>query len=210
MELLRVGPAAKRIGVHPATLRRWADEGRVPVVRSGRERRFSTDDLDHFLGVASQSPARLEALYVRVSGTTEQESSLAAQEAELRESATGQVVAVFKDRASGLREHRPGLDHLLAVAQTGAVTVVRVTHEDRLARLGGAWITRLLAASNVGVEVLHPKAASGGVDELLQDFMSLVASFSGRMYGIRSRDAKARLLAAAEQRNTVSDDVSAL
>jgi predicted site-specific integrase-resolvase len=47
---------------------------------------------------------RREALYVRVSGTRGQESSLAAQEAELRTSACGAVIAVFKDRASGLRE----------------------------------------------------------------------------------------------------------
>ena len=31
MELLRVGPAAKRIGVHPGTLRRWADEWSGPT-----------------------------------------------------------------------------------------------------------------------------------------------------------------------------------
>jgi putative resolvase len=35
------------------------------------------------------------------------------------------------------------------------------------------------------------------VEELLADFMVLVATFAGRMYGIRSREAKRRLLAAA-------------
>ncbi|MFF4838421.1 recombinase family protein [Streptomyces sp. NPDC001315] len=56
---------------------------------------------------------------VRVSGTGGQESSLAAQEAELRASASGVAVAVFKDRASGLRESRPGLDRLLKRAAAG-------------------------------------------------------------------------------------------
>ncbi len=79
---------------------------------------------------------RLEGLYVRVSGSTGQESSLEAQEAELRATATGEVVKVFRDRASGLREDRPGLNKLLAAVANGAVTVVRVTHEDRLARFG--------------------------------------------------------------------------
>jgi predicted site-specific integrase-resolvase len=32
------------------------------------------------------------------------------------------------------------------------------------------------------------------MDELLDDFMSLVATFAGRMYGIRSRQARQRLL----------------
>ena len=33
---LRFKAAAEVLGVHPVTLRRWADEGRVPVVRPGR------------------------------------------------------------------------------------------------------------------------------------------------------------------------------
>ncbi|MFE7358889.1 recombinase family protein, partial [Streptomyces sp. NPDC057543] len=36
------------------------------------------------------------------------------------------------DRGSGLRENRPGLNRLLAMVADGTVTVVRVTHEDRL------------------------------------------------------------------------------
>lgn len=141
---------------------------------------------------------RHEALYVRVSGRTGQESSLAAQDAELRATAAGEVVAVFRDRASGLRESRPGLDRLLRRARVGEFTHVRVTHEDRLARFGTAWITALLDRDQVRVEVLHPRrGAPGGSEELLADFMALDASFSGRMYGIRSRQARRRLLEAA-------------
>ena len=52
-------------------------------------------------------------------------------------------------------------------------------------------------ADGVRAEVLHPKAAApGGTEELLAEFVSLIASFSGRVYGIRSRQARQRLLAA--------------
>lgn len=197
MSLLRLGPAAEYIGVHPVTLRRWADEGRVAVTWVGRERRFDSALLDAFVGRGEAERPRREALYVRVSGTTGQESSLVAQEAELRATAAGEVVAVFKDRASGLRENRPGLTRLLKASAAGEFTVVRVTHSDRLARFGTAWLTALLARDGVSVEVVHSKGSAGGVEELLDDFMSLVATFAGRMYGIRSREAKRRLLAAA-------------
>ncbi|MFG3700300.1 IS607 family transposase [Micromonospora sp. NPDC047620] len=197
MSLLRLGPAAEYIGVHPVTLRRWADEGRVAVTWVGRERRFDSALLDVFVGRVEADRPRREALYVRVSGTTVQESSLVAQEADLRATAVGEVVAVFKDRASGLRENRPGLTRLLKAAAAGEFTVVRVTHSDRLARFGTAWLIALLARDGVTVEVLHSKGSAGGIEELLDDFMSLVAMFAGRMYGIRSRDAKRRLLAAA-------------
>ncbi|WP_201749474.1 IS607 family transposase [Micromonospora sicca] len=197
MSLLRLGPAPEYVGVHPVTLRRWADEGRVAVTWVGRERRFDSSLLDVFVGRIEAVRPRREALYVRVSGSTGQESSLVAQEAELRATAASEVVAVFKDRASGLRENRPGLARLLKAAAAGEFTVVRVTHSDRLARFGGAWLTALLARDGVSVEVLHAKGSAGGVEELLDDFMSLVATFAGRMYGIRSREARRRLLAAA-------------
>jgi excisionase family DNA binding protein len=198
--MLRVSVAAKRVGIHPQTLRLWADEGRVPVVWVGRERRFREADVDALIAAAAAEPesvVRREALYVRVSGTTGQETSLAGQETELRDTATGVVVRVFRDKASGLRENRPGLRRLLAAAHAGEFTIVRVTHEDRLARFGVGWLQDLLARDNVTVEVLHPKGSAGGMDELLADFMSLVATFAGGMYGLRSRDAEQRLLAAA-------------
>ncbi|WP_285560136.1 IS607 family transposase [Actinoplanes regularis] len=204
--MLRVSAAAKRVGIHPQTLRQWADEGRVPFVRVGAERRFREADLDALIGSpttvpsAATSVVRREALYIRVSGTAGQETSVAGQEAELRASTSGEIVKVFRDKASGLRENRPGLQRLLAAARAGQFTVVRVTHEDRLARFGAGWLRELLARDGVRVEVLHPKGSAGGMEELLADFMSLVSTFAGRMYGIRSREARQRLLARAGER----------
>jgi len=119
---------------------------------------------------------------VRVSGATRQES------------ATGTVARVFRDRASGLREDRPGLEKMLSAVADRQVTVVRVTHEDRLARFGAGWLRRLLAVHGATVEVLHAKA-QGGREELLEDFISLVTTFAGRLYGMRSAAARKRLLA---------------
>ena len=41
--------AAERLGVHPTTLRRWADAGQIPVMLTpGGHRRFVVDDVDRF------------------------------------------------------------------------------------------------------------------------------------------------------------------
>jgi len=201
MERVRVATAAKRLGVHPDTVRRWADEGRLPSERVAGQRRFLVSDLDQFIaGTTGEQPAGREALYVRVSGSTGQETSLHAQEEELRQAASGEVVKVYKDRASGLSERRPGLRQLLRHAQEGRFDTVRVTHEDRLARFGAGWLALLLARDGVTVEIEHEKGSAGGMDELMADFMSLVASFAGRMDGIRSREAKQRLLNEAGER----------
>jgi predicted site-specific integrase-resolvase len=108
------------------------------------------------------------------------------------------VVKVVKDRGSGLRENRPGLNRVLAMVSGGSVTVVRVRHEDRLARFGVGWLKRLFAVSGVTLEVAHPKKP-GGRDELLEDFVSLVTAFAGRLCGMRSAEARKRLLAETGQ-----------
>ncbi|MFF0143121.1 recombinase family protein [Streptomyces sp. NPDC005227] len=135
---------------------------------------------------------------MRVSGSSGQESSLEAQETVLRATSTGEIVKVVKDRGSGLKENRPGLNRVLAMVSDGSVTVVRVTHEDRLARFGVGWLKRLFAMYGVTVEVLHPKKL-GGRDELLEDFVSLVTTFAGRLYGMRSAENRKRLLAESGQ-----------
>ncbi|MFE7527233.1 IS607 family transposase [Kitasatospora sp. NPDC057542] len=199
MELLRLSKAAERLGVHPVTLRLLANSGNIPVTWVGRERRFSSVDVEAMkVSAGGGGRIRLEGLYVRVSGSTGQESSLEAQEAELRATATGEVVKVFRDRASGLREDRPGLNKLLAAVANEAVTVVRVTHEDRLARFGVGWLKRLFAVYGATLEILHPKQ-TGGRQELLEDFISLVTTFAGRLYGMRSADARRKLLAESGQ-----------
>jgi putative resolvase len=45
MELLRLSRAARRLGVHPVTLRLCAGSGKIPVARAGRERRFPSGDI---------------------------------------------------------------------------------------------------------------------------------------------------------------------
>ncbi|MGH3560671.1 MAG: recombinase family protein, partial [Mycobacterium sp.] len=98
-------------------------------------------DLDAYLGRpvpadAGEGRERVEALYCRVSGSTGQESSLANQEQMLRESSSGAVFRVYRDRGSGLRESRAGLNRLLNDAAQGRFSVVRVVWPDRLARFG--------------------------------------------------------------------------
>ncbi|MFN8485201.1 MAG: excisionase family DNA-binding protein [Anaerolineae bacterium] len=49
-EWLSLQEAARRLGVHSGTLRRWADEGRVPfMLTAGGHRRFSRTALREFL-----------------------------------------------------------------------------------------------------------------------------------------------------------------
>jgi excisionase family DNA binding protein len=53
---LTLSAASKLLGVHPATLRQWADAGKVPSYRTpGGHRRFRAEDIRVFLMQASHS-----------------------------------------------------------------------------------------------------------------------------------------------------------
>jgi len=55
---LNVSEAAEFLGVSAASLRKWSDQGLVPVYRTpGGQRRYSPDDLEGFLASMRQ-PSR--------------------------------------------------------------------------------------------------------------------------------------------------------
>jgi putative resolvase len=202
---MRIGAAADYLGMSVVGVRKAAREGRLPFRRSGSgQRLFDQADLDAYLGrrapVVDAVIGRVEALYCRVSGSTGPESSLANQEQMLRDTASGRVFRVYRDRGSGLRESRRGLDRLLDDAAEGRFTVVRVVWRDGLARFGVAWIERYLSVCGVSVEALHQRGDKSLLEELMDDFMALLVSFSGRFYQLRSKENQQRLLDAARER----------
>jgi excisionase family DNA binding protein len=56
--------AASLLGVHPSTVRRWADEGSLPVMLTpGGHRRFAGSVIDRFASVAERNPSQLETVW---------------------------------------------------------------------------------------------------------------------------------------------------
>ena len=196
--MLRLRDAAEYLRMSKVGVRKASVEGRLPhsTTASG-QRLYHVRDLDAYMGrtpeTAPEKP-RVEAWYIRVSGSTGQETSLDTQEHELRSTSSGELFRIYRDKASGLNERRAGLTRLLKDAAEGQFTVVRVTHKDRLSRFGVTFIEQLLAASDVTLEVVNERSSFSGHEELMQDFMSLLASFAGRFYRLRSRDNQQKLL----------------
>lgn len=61
-EWLNLSDASKLLGVHPATLRQWSDEGKVRIFRTpGGHRRFSRPDIERMLQVTPLRGAGLSS-----------------------------------------------------------------------------------------------------------------------------------------------------
>jgi predicted site-specific integrase-resolvase len=63
-----------------------------------------------------------------------------------------------------------------------------------------AWIERYLSVGGVSVEALHERGDRSLLGELMDDFMAVLASFSGRFYRLRCKHNQRRLLDAAGER----------
>lgn len=204
MAKLRVTAAARVLGIHPVTLRRWIASGRVKHEYSAAGQKvFDEDYLRSLLEKQNPDKSDVTVFYTRVSGKND--SSLASQGEALR-ATYGEPSKVYSDAASGLKSDRIGLTKLLDDARDGQFDKVVVTHRDRLARFGTEYIERLL--NDYGVElIVDSKVTDEPQEVLMQDFMALLASFSGRLYAMRGVEQKKRLLARAEEElNGPGDD----
>ena len=192
---MRISEAAKQIGVSVEAVRKWTNEGYIKSVRSPHGHRiYRQEDIDEFLGVKHEDNNGLTAFYIRVSDGNA--TAMENQEKELEE-AFGTPGKVYKDKASGLSEKRPGLNRLIRDAENGLISHVKVTYPDRLTRFGFSYVEHILNSAGADVETLHaPKEEPH--EELMADFMSLIASFSGRFYKMRSVENQKRLLSDAE------------
>src|SRR6266436_5359608 len=68
--LLRSGEVAKRLGLHPLTVRRWVKEGKIAAIPIGREARIPITEVERLLG---EQRAGIIVLYARVSGHADKE-----------------------------------------------------------------------------------------------------------------------------------------
>jgi len=196
--LLRSGEVAKRLGLHPLTVRRWVKEGKIAAIPIGREARIPITEVERLLG---EQRAGIIVLYGRVSGHGHKED-LQQQVHQLEQWAlvarTGQQTMTLTDIGSGLNTERKGLQRLLALVQDYQVAEVVVMCSDRLTRFGLSYLQTLFSGYGVTLTVLHPDEEQTPEQELTDDLLALIASFAGRLYGVRSRKQQA-LVACAKQ-----------
>jgi len=93
-------------------------------------------------------------------------------------------VEIIEDVASGVNEKRRGLKKLFKLVREGKAENVIVEYEDRLARFGIEYIKEFFEEHGVNLIVVEEREKSPE-EELVEDLISIVVSFAGRIYGKR-------------------------
>ena len=182
---LRVGEVASQLGVSSQTIRRYEKDGRIKAIRSiTGQRLFIQEDVDKLLGKETENNKNI-VFYVRESNTNLK--SALDNQVKMLENQYGKADKIYKDLGSGLNENRKGLNQLLNDAKNQKFDTVCIIAKDRLTRFGFTYLEELLSEYNVNIEILdNTENKKDAHEELIEDFMSLLASFSGKYYRLRS------------------------
>ena len=196
----KTGDVAKIFNLTTKTSQTYDKNGTLKFFRSSTNYRLMfREDLLEYLeskGLLSDiSLERRDIIYARVSSNEQKtKGDLDRQAMFLIENVNNLInPLVLKEVGSGLNDKRKKLLELIDLVCNDQVKNVYVTYKDRLTRFGFNYLESMF--NNHGVKIIVVKDIKEEKDvkeELVDDMMSLIASFSGKLYGMRSKTNKGR------------------
>ena len=198
-EYYRASEAAAFLRVTPQTLRKYRLQGKIKGYETpGGQHVYKVDELKEIIeGPSATLPnENILAFYVRSSDGDDKKMD---EQVRLLTEKYGEPNVVYRDKASGLNEKRKGLNRMLRDAQKHCITEIRFTQKDRLTRFGYDYLIMFFEDKNIKIGPAFDKPDKSLQEELMQDFMSLIASFSGKFYSLRGYEQKKRLLEDAQR-----------
>ena len=183
--IYRIHEFADRIGRSTATVRRWEREGKLVAKRlpSGH-RFFDESDVRSMLGGAPEK--RRIVVYCRVSSAGQKED-LASQVSAMEFFCLSSGVAVdewIQEIGGGMNFKRKHFLSLVDRIQRGEILKLIVAHKDRLMRFGFDLLSRVAAENGCEMIVANQESLSPQ-QEMVEDLMAIVHTFSGRLDGMR-------------------------
>ena len=202
-DLVTLRKAAEILGCGTSTLRTWDKNGSLVAIRTpGRQRRYRMGDLEAFQGIAKKSAQKSDAVaaYCRVSsheqkakGDLERQKGRVLTYCVTKKHVVGYV---FEEVGSGMTDTRVKMLRLFDLAMKGEIGRVVVEHKDRLARFNFNIFQKFFESHGVTVEWMDDVLPKSYEAELVEDMVSLMASFSAKIYGKRSAENRKRKKAA--------------
>ena len=142
----------------------------------------------------TKASERDAVIYARVSDPSKRKTQLPAQQKRMEDWAVAngyRVVASVAEVGSGVNDKRRKLTALLKRDDWGTLIV---EHKDRLTRFGFR-----LFAEQTGRRILVVNEAADDRTDLIQDLVSIIYSFSARLYGRRRAERAQRIVRLLEE-----------
>ena len=171
--------------IDPSTLRKWDREGKIRCVRlQNNFRRIPESEINRILGIQDE---RSSCIYARVSSGGQKEDRDRQIERLKNNSPESEVIS---DTRSGMGFNRKGFLKLLDLIEKDKVSVIYITHKDRLARFGYDLVEKICEMHGTRIVTVDSEELLTAHEELSRDLISIITSFSARLYGLRSHKLK--------------------
>ena len=172
----KISKYAKMQDVTSRTIWRWIKDGKLNIERTETNRVLVVID------EKEEIKQKKVAIYARVS-SSENKENLEKQKQRLLDYSAAKgytVVNVVTEVGSGLNDSRPKLEKLITDKN---IDIIIVEHKDRFARFGINYVEKLLEMQGRSIEVINLQ--SNDREDLMQDFISIITSFTAKLYDLR-------------------------
>lgn len=187
MRHVSIGEAAIILGVSVVTLRRWDSSGKLKSVfrTFGNHRHYNLSDITKLYN--KDSIVKKVIGYSRVS-TFDQKKDLKVQSEVISNYIKNKYndFEIIEDLGSGLNYNKRGLRKLIKMICEQKISVLVLTHKDRLLRFGSEIIINLCERFNVKVEIINTTEEETFEQSLCNDVLSIITVFSAKLHGKRS------------------------
>ena len=190
---------AKELGITYRTAWSRYKEGLLNTYVDETNHIYVLDNLE----VSKSENSKEIVIYARVS-SNKQKDDLERQAERLQNYAVSNgyiVKKVIKEIGSGLNDNRQKLIKLL---QENDWNILLIENKDRLTRFGFNYIETLLKALNKQIVVVN--VLDNNKEDLMQDMISILYSFSARMYGKRRAKLKTNIIISELQKDEEKTD----
>ena len=215
-EQYTAGEVAKLLGVHVKTVQVWDRTGVLPFSRTHTNRRILPKDkiielLDsRGLLYKDENANKRDVIYARVSSHEEMNKGDLDRQVMFLVNSISDLKnpLILSEVGSGLNDKRKKLLQLIEMIFKKEVDRVFVIHKDRLTRFGFHYLEAICKSQGVSIVVIKDISKEKSIEEeLTEDMMALVASFSGKLYRVENQEVRALKKIEADNQDFKVEDI---
>jgi len=202
--MIKISILARDLGIHRNTLYTWNKEGKIEFVKVNKLNYVTRETYNRLMNIKEEKKEEKVIIYCRVSTPT-RKNNLETQKNRLISFANAKgykVHKVYAEIGSGFNDNRKKLQKIL---DDQDFTILLVEHKDRLTRVGFNYLETLL--NKLGREIEVVNSVDTDEKDIIQDFISIITSYTARIYGKRRTKRKTEELIKELKRKSKEDDI---
>lgn len=195
-EYYKTGELAKMIGKQTRTVQSYCIKGNINsiIIPSGK-RIISRDEVIKYLRSSNllyEDDNKMDLIYARVSNNEQKNRGDLDRQIEYitREIITKNPknLKIFSEVGSGLNDARRELKKILDMVMNDEIDRIFILYKDRLTRFGFNYLEQICNKYGTKIIIISEEVQEKSIqEELAEDIISIIHSFSGKLYGMRNK-----------------------